>query len=270
MTDPTPEEPHDAVSLPDPAHDAVSLPNAPSVTPTDVKPEPHEPERRQQPVEVVVNLNTAPHPTKPADQPKVDPDVEVKLIEAKRPFWDRLITSGLLPIALLIVGPACTYYFASRANEGLTAVNRSNTEVSELKQVVTDLSNTLQRADRRLKEMDEERAAELRAMHALSERLDRTVQSALIQMAVFRIMGERRVGLLGPSGSLPSSPVRPGRAEVLRAVMEQVALPGLDRDEVFQMAESAYDRINLGELATQPERVWPTMPDQPNPEGTPR
>jgi hypothetical protein len=231
------------------------------------------------PVEVVVNLNTGGGPPSsgahaavvdkngdPTD--KDDIEAKIKLIEARRPFWDRLITSGLLPIALLVVGPAATWYFANRANEGLTEVKRSNEEVHDLKEVVETLSGTLQRADRRLREMEEERAAELRAMHALSERLDRTVQSALVQMAVFRLMDDRRVGMgiRGPGGIVPMDPsLPPSRSEVVRRVTEQVALPGLDTGEVILLAGDAYDRILTGELAERRRRVGaqPTMPDIP-------
>jgi len=204
-----------------------------------------------QPVEVVVNLHTERHESGERKVSKDELEAQVKLLEAKRPFWDRLITSGLLPIALLIVGPAATWYFAHQADRSLTAVKRSNEEVVELRGVVKELSETLSSADKRRKEMDTERAAELRALYALSERLDSTLQTALIQMAVYRALRDPRVGLSSP-GVLPRVLTTPSRAEVVREVAAQVRLPGLDRASLEVIAGETYDRLNKSDLAVQP------------------
>jgi hypothetical protein len=226
------------------------------------EPEP-EPAPSAAPVEVVVNLNTngggppssGSHPAVAAAKPDVED--QIKLIEAQRGFWDRFINSAVLPIALLIVGPACTYYFATRADEGLKAVKNGASEVEELKKIVTTLSGTLQRADLRLGEMEEARAAELRAMTALSARLDRTVQSALIQMVVGRLMEDRRVGLLGAPGVMPRTERAPSRVEVIRRAVEQVSLPGVDSRRVAELAGAAYDRTAASRALWKPFLVVP-------------
>jgi hypothetical protein len=190
---------------------------------------------------------------------------------AKRPFIDRLVLQGLLPLALIVVGPWATYYFANRAEDGLAEVKKANEESEKLAKVITDLEATLQGAEVKIGEMDRARAAELLKMEKMVRALDDTMKNALIQMTVSRILAERdRPEMLLPMMRPVGEPPQPDHVvegpdfppdptgvstidqgddveqpppDVSREAMEQLQVPGLSGDDLRGRVANAYHRI---------------------------
>jgi len=92
----------------------------------------------------------------------------------------------------------------------------------------------------RMKQIEEEKAAELASMSAMVIRLDSTLKTALIQMTVARIMHEPEPRRMGPNAR---SIKRPDRGEVIRDATEQLKIPGMDDAEVTRIASDQYDRL---------------------------
>ena len=229
--------------------------------------------------EINLNVNLGSTEAKPSRETMLtssDWEALTELIEAKkelqvakRPFFDRVVMTGLIPFALIIAGPFATYYFANRAEEGIGEVKKGNEENAKLGQLVADLEATLKGAEVKIGEMDRARAEELIKMEKMVRALDDTMKNALIQMTVARIMAERdrrftrtetgSTPMMGPvTGDQPPSlpldpPVDPTidqgdddelpPEDVREAAMEQLQVPGLDGGDLGKRVANAYKRI---------------------------
>jgi hypothetical protein len=146
-------------------------------------------------------------------------EAEAALITAKTPLWDRVMIRGVLPIALAIVGPWAAMTFSE-----------SQIEQRKQGQHIEALEELLQQA----RSDAEDRRRELMTMSNMVTRLDATLKTALIQMTVARIVKEEEE---------EAKPVALTRMDVGRDVAAQVSLPGLEEEEVRQIAEQQYDRM---------------------------
>lgn len=162
------------------------------------------------------------------------------LVKAQTPLLDKLILRGVIPIALAIVGPWALYKFdrsmTEQAKQGETIVALQKLLKEEQKaQAARQARSAVWRG--RMKKIEEERAAELTAMSSMVRRLDDTLKTALVQMAVARLISQ-------PTETPRNTP-QPvlSRRDVQRNISEQVQLPAADKKEVERLAGEAYDRI---------------------------
>lgn len=192
-------------------------------------------------------------------------EAKKELAVAKRPFFDRMVMTGLIPFALLIAGPWATWYFSQRAEEGLEQVKKANKENVRLAELIEDLTA-----------MDKARAEELEKMEGMVTRLDDTMKNALIQMTVMRLISEHtRPRLVEPAPARPLSvfPTRPepdppeqpspvydppdlpddpdedepepvAEEDILPRAMEQLQMPGLNGPDLEQRVKNAIQRVN--------------------------
>jgi len=171
-------------------------------------------------------------------------EAQAKLAKASTPLLDKLILRGIIPIALAVVGPWALWKF-----------DKAQTEQEKQGETITALQDLLKtsqedQADRqarsvvwqaRMKVLEEEKAVELIAMTSMVSRLDDMLKTALVQMALARVMGPTAGA---PMGTQPLPVAAPNRASILADVAAQVQLPGLAPEEVERIAGQQYDRLH--------------------------
>jgi hypothetical protein len=160
---------------------------------------------------------------------------EAELAKAKLPLVDRLIMRGVIPIALAIVGPWAAMTFSEAKAEWKT----QRDIIVGLKEHLKDYQKESEDWQQRMAHLEQERAEELVAMTNMVNRLDHTLKMALIQLAVTQ-------RLKGASGVRPLS-----RSEVTGNVAAQLKLPGMTEEDVQQVAEEEFDRIQAQEQVQQ-------------------
>jgi hypothetical protein len=187
-------------------------------------------------------------------------EAKKELAVAKRPLFDRVVMTGLIPFALLVAGPWATWYFSQRAEEGLEQVKKANKENVRLAELIEDLTA-----------MDKAREAELLKMEKMVTRLDDTMKNALIQMTVMRLISEHARPRAEPVGAMPLMPMltQPDPPEqpspvydppdlpddpdeeepvaeedILPRAMEQLQMPGLNGPDLERRVKNAIQRVN--------------------------
>jgi len=162
---------------------------------------------------------------------------QAALAKAQTPLLDKVILRGLIPIALAIAGPWAIYKFDKAQNEQV----QTTTELKGLLEAAKDDEAARQTRSvvwrERMKEIEDERTAELTAMSAMVCRLDDTMKMAMVQAAVARLVNL-------PTQVTQTSPqIPPSRNEVQQDISAQIQLPGTPNEEVDRLAGQAYDRI---------------------------
>lgn len=112
-------------------------------------------------------------------------EAEKALIEARLGFWDRLIMRGVIPVALIVAGPATTYYFSQRADRGVEEVRRVADSVRQLDEVVEGAKKAAAQAE-------EARAQELLALRRIVSSLQWTIVVQQVREAV-RTSGRQEI-----------------------------------------------------------------------------
>ncbi|KKL25599.1 hypothetical protein LCGC14_2403680 [marine sediment metagenome] len=157
-------------------------------------------------------------------------EAQANLAKASRPLFDKIVLRGIIPIALLIVGPWALWKF----DDAQTEQKKQGEVIVKLEKLLSDAKDeTKARQARSIKwrvrmgELEEERAAELAAMSFMVNRLDNTMKMALVHMTVAQLL---------------SSEEERGRKEVMSDVAAQIRLPE-GTEEVKRLAGQAYDRM---------------------------
>jgi hypothetical protein len=170
---------------------------------------------------------------------------QATLTKASTPLFDKIVLRGLVPIALALVTPWAIYTF-----------DAAQTEQVKQGEVLVKLEKLLSGAKKdaaaqkvrsaawrvRMGELEKQRTEELKTMTSMVNRLDSTMKTALIHMAVAKILSSRpqTIPKMDPM-ILPTPP--PSRKEVMADVATQIQLPGAEDDEIRKLAGRAYDRI---------------------------
>lgn len=121
------------------------------------------------------------------DMDKDELEALATVLEAQRSPVDRWVTRGLIPIMLLVAGPIVTYYFATRADQSIEAVEQTNTEVARLAGTTDKLETLVADAGRQVQAMDEARAEELTALRVVVQRLERALQLTILRDAIHQV-----------------------------------------------------------------------------------
>jgi hypothetical protein len=158
-------------------------------------------------------------------------EAQAKLSKAQSSWWEKLVVRFILPIALAIVGPWAAWTFSVEAQAAREKAEEGIKEVGELRALLDQQREEMERRRVMFQRIEEDKAAELAAMSTIVNRLDSTLKLALIQMAVAQALAER--GETSP----------PEREAVMRQVVEQVTLPEVPEDELKRIAGQSYDRI---------------------------
>jgi hypothetical protein len=196
-----------------------------------------------------VPLESTPEPTHlPAASPDL-PDVEIladsddadviaaraqlleaqaKLTKASNHWLDRLMLRFVLPIALAVVGPWAAYTFSVDAQEAKEKASEVQDTVVELEELLHQQKKEFKARSALFREIEEQKAAELAAMSKMVTRLDETLKTALVQMAVSRLVSDR--------GDITER-------DVVRDVSAQVQLPGLEEADLKRLATQQYERM---------------------------
>jgi len=170
---------------------------------------------------------------------------QATLAKANQPLFDKIVLRGLIPVVLALVTPWALWTF-SEAKEEQTKQGAVITKLEKLlfDAKVRDSNQQEQSAQwrARMGEIEAARAAELKSMADMVNRLDSTMKTALVYMAVARLLAEN------PQSSLPSFqprilPATPSRQEVMSNVAAQIQIPGTKPDEIKDLAGEAYDRL---------------------------
>jgi len=174
-------------------------------------------------------------------------EAQAAFAKAKTPFWDKLILRGVVPIALAVVGPWALYQFNAEAAKNEKARENIAEQVEVTKELKGLLATaTAEREERledakewrgRMNQIEKRRAVELQAMVSMVNRLDDTLKTALIQMAVSRLISQ------STSSPLSSPQDFPTRGEVVEEIHAEIQLPGANEEEVERLAGEAYDRM---------------------------
>jgi hypothetical protein len=173
-------------------------------------------------------------------------EAQAKLAKARTPLFDKIVLRGVIPIALAIITPWAIYKF-----------DKATTEQEKQGQTITELQTLLTNAKKeaaarqsrsaqwreRMKKIEQDRTAELQAMSGMVERLDNTMKTALIHMTVAQLLAKtERRAVSTFSGRAPGA-ITPSRKEVMSNVAAQIQLPGMDREEIEEIAGETYDRV---------------------------
>jgi hypothetical protein len=166
---------------------------------------------------------------------------QATLVKAKKPLLDALIIRGLIPIALLIIGPWATWKFDADNKATQAKVEEQSKMVESLREIIAEEkrdqeANAARMAEwrERMKALEAKKAAELTAMSKMVAQLGETQRAALIQMAVVRAMSGNSGDRLKHATRSVIEKMNP-REEVIEDVRAQMNLPGVD-DEMMKRA----------------------------------
>lgn len=147
-------------------------------------------------------------------------------------LWEKIVVRGIIPIALLIVGPMATAYFSNEVQQAKTEVREVAATAAALGSLVKAQETEAEQYRQRFQELEAQKAAELDEMSSVVTRLDKTLRASMIQLAVMQIINEQSTG-----GNIPTE------QEVLRQVADQVELPGVDEREISKIAAQTFQRF---------------------------
>lgn len=155
-------------------------------------------------------------------------EAQAKLTKASNHWLDRLMLRFVLPIALAVVGPWAAYTFSVDAQEAKEKASEVQDTVVELEELLHQQKKEFKARSALFREIEEQKAAELAAMSKMVTRLDETLKTALVQMAVSRLVSDR--------GDITER-------DVVRDVSAQVQLPGLEEADLKRLATQQYERM---------------------------
>lgn len=165
---------------------------------------------------------------------------EAALAQARKGCTETLVIKVLAPVALLIVGPWATYYFSSKAEEGIQKVEANTREMNDLHNTIDNMQEIVEHLSGVLADANADREHEMTRMRATVDKLDGTLKMIMVQMALRRAIERNR------------SPweVSPPRGDVLRSRSEEVIseavdqlAPLADREELESLAREALEKM---------------------------
>lgn len=160
-----------------------------------------------------------------------------KLSKAQQPLFDKIVLRGLIPIALAVITPWALWKF----DKAEDAAKEARSEVMQkAKEDRKARREAMVRWRERMKTLEAQRAAEVRAMTTLVERLDSTLKLSLIQMAVMRAARQQEVEWRGSTKR--GQPLRLDHDRLRRDVMRQIRFPGAKKAQIDLEIRRAIER----------------------------